>query len=490
MERKETKFSYVYENLKDRITSGQLPPGSKLPSYRKLSEEYHVGLHTIIHVVDALKQNGLVDVQPRHAPVVLTQNQALAPNAAVLSILEQRNNILQLYQTFTLLMPALLAFASQDCSLETLPHYKQAVKIDRLDGEADVWQVTTALDKDILKSCGNPLLVDLYSVFELRGHLSFFTKQCPFFRNTFLQKQPSMPDNLMAILQGNDPIQKYRDLRQIYCFLYESVVETIKYLEGSTLECPEPTAVDFRWNPMRGKNYYYTNIVCDLITKIRTGVYPTGSLLLEGQLAKEYGVSVSTIRKALALLQHKGHTKTLNAKGTVVLSLDDINNSLALTDFTTKQQAMVYLYSMQLMVLLAQPIAACVVPHFTKEDLGALNAKLQKQNAILLSELYHAVVEHLQIEPLRAFLIETNRISQWGFYFSFYPQSREMVVQINQFSFEAYRHLCDRDAVAFGESWADCCRCILDSVRSCMVEKYKLYEALSVRTPESFLKPR
>lgn len=490
MERKETKFSYVYENLKERITSGQLPPGNKLPSYRKLSEEYNVGIHTIIHVVDVLKQNGMIDVQPRQVPVVLAQEQPLCHNAAVLSILEQRNNILQLYQTFTLLMPALLAFASQDCSLETLPHYKQAIKIDWVDGDSDVWHVTTALDKDILKSCGNPLLVDLYSIYELRGHLSFFTKQCPFFRDTFLRKYSSISKNLMAILQGSDPIQKYRDLRQIYCYLYESVLETIKYLEDSTPECPEPATIDFRWNPLRGKNYYYTNIVCDLITKIRTGVYPEGSLLLEGQLAKEYNVSVSTVRKALALLQHKGHTKTLNAKGTVVLSLNDVNNSMALTDFTTKQQAMAYLYSMQLMVLLAQAIAACSVPRFSMEDLDALGVKLQQQNAILLSELYHAVLEHLRIEPLRAFLAETNRISQWGFYFSFYPQSTELVAQINQFSLKAYKHLCNGDAVAFGESWADCYRCILDSVRSCMVEKYKFYEALSVRTPESFLKPR
>lgn len=169
-----------------------------------------------------------------------------------------------------------------------------------------------------------------------------------------------------------------------------------------------------------------------------------------------------------------------------MLSLDDINNSMALTDFTTKQQTMVYLYSMQLMVLLAQAIAACAVPYFTKEDLVVLDAKLHKQGAFLLSELYHAVVEHLQTEPLKTFLIETNKISQWGFYFSFYPQSLTMVVQINQFSLEAYRHLCNGDTVAFGESWADCYRCILDSVRSYMVEKYKFYEALSIRTPESF----
>ena len=80
MDRKETKFSYVYENLKELIINGQLPPGSKLPFYPKLSEEYHVGIHTIIRVVEALKQDGVVDVQPRQVPVVLMQDQTLAPD--------------------------------------------------------------------------------------------------------------------------------------------------------------------------------------------------------------------------------------------------------------------------------------------------------------------------------------------------------------------------------------------------------------------------
>ena len=47
MKRQETRFSYVYEDLKKRIASGQFRPGSRLPSSRNLCEEYNVGIATI-----------------------------------------------------------------------------------------------------------------------------------------------------------------------------------------------------------------------------------------------------------------------------------------------------------------------------------------------------------------------------------------------------------------------------------------------------------
>ena len=64
----------------------------------------------------------------------------------------------------------------------------------------------------------------------------------------------------------------------------------------------------------------------------------------EAQLAKQYGVSAYTVRKALGLLERRGYTKTLNGKGTVVLTPDQLNTEQALLDFTTKQEALTYLH--------------------------------------------------------------------------------------------------------------------------------------------------
>ena len=71
-----TKFSYVYDELKQRITDGQILPGSRLPSSRRLCDEFQVSLYTINNVLDALKEEGLIENQPRLAPRVLEKGYA------------------------------------------------------------------------------------------------------------------------------------------------------------------------------------------------------------------------------------------------------------------------------------------------------------------------------------------------------------------------------------------------------------------------------
>ena len=43
----------------------------------------------------------------------------------------------------------------------------------------------------------------------------------------------------------------------------------------------------------------------------------------ETQLAGQYNVSLSTVRKALSELEQRGFVKTLNGKGTIVIEPDD-----------------------------------------------------------------------------------------------------------------------------------------------------------------------
>ena len=75
---------------------------------------------------------------------------------------------------------------------------------------------------------------------------------------------------------------------------------------------------------MRGHDYYYSKIVDELNLKIGLGEYAVGMYLpYEKQLARQYDVSISTVRKALSELEQRGFVKTLNGKGTVVIEPDD-----------------------------------------------------------------------------------------------------------------------------------------------------------------------
>lgn len=90
MSSKETRFSYVYKSLKCRITEGLLLPGSRLPSSRVLKDEYQVSLFTINKVLAALREEGLIELEPRRAARVCRLENERTFSASVEAILSAK----------------------------------------------------------------------------------------------------------------------------------------------------------------------------------------------------------------------------------------------------------------------------------------------------------------------------------------------------------------------------------------------------------------
>lgn len=474
MKRQETRFSYVYEDLKSRIVSGQFKAGSHLPSSRNLCEEYNVGIATITRVLEALKTEKLIGVQMRRAPVVLPHDLS-SPGS--LSILEQRDHILQVYQTYGLLLPYLLVFSARDCSIETMPHYRQAVKAAQRGVCTESWRALIALTRDILGAGHNPLLCDLHTAFELQGYFAYFLEKCSISSDS---RPTFKPEHIIAVLSEHDSVAQYHHLKELYRDMYEIIAEFFSQISDST-QVPAQAASTFDWNPLRGKDYYYTRIVRDLTRKIGTGVYPAGTYLpYEAQLAKQYGVSIYTVRKALSLLERRGYTKTLNVKGTMVLTPHQFNTDQSILDFTTKRDSMLYLNSLQLMVLLSYPVAAFTAPQFSEDDLAQLAVHIEEPG-IALTHLFQMILKRLTLKPLQVIWFEASQVTEWGFYFAFYPQGANVIGQLNELTRSAYQCLRKGKNAAFAECLADAYRLILTSVQTYMAEKYQFTEALSIQ---------
>jgi DNA-binding GntR family transcriptional regulator len=54
----------IHALLRERITSGELPPGARVPSLVSLAQEYEVAVTTARKALDALKDEGLVVTSP------------------------------------------------------------------------------------------------------------------------------------------------------------------------------------------------------------------------------------------------------------------------------------------------------------------------------------------------------------------------------------------------------------------------------------------
>jgi DNA-binding transcriptional regulator YhcF (GntR family) len=63
-------YLQIVQLIRDRITSGELPPGARVPSTRQIVQEFGVAMATASKVLTALRQDGLVVVRPGVGTVV------------------------------------------------------------------------------------------------------------------------------------------------------------------------------------------------------------------------------------------------------------------------------------------------------------------------------------------------------------------------------------------------------------------------------------
>ncbi len=487
MEPRETKFSFIYNEIKQRILNGQILPGNCLPSSRVLCNQFHVSRYTVNRVFDVLKKEGLIEIQPRLAPIVLSRTVMFEPENMLSDILKERDSIVQIYQTFALLLPPLLVFASQNCNLEIMRHYKQAMKVSRFGIAAGGWRPSSKFIKEILEIGGNPLLGNLYSVFELYHNLSFFTEKCPYFLETFLQGSVSITGIMIDILKGNDPSIKHSQLVDLFQRFADSIAGTLEHLANTTPQCPPQSPVSFSWKPTRGRDYFYSRIISDLNRKIGNGEYPCGTYLpYEKQLASQYGVSVSTVRKALGELEQRGLVKTLNAKGTIVIEPDDSRVNQMLPNPRRTQEALQYLYALQLLVLIIHPVAMMAAPKFSSKELNELSEKFALPNSICIIDIFEAILKHVELEPLHVILTEAFRLTEWGHYIAYYDNKKLVIQKLNKQIIAAVQHLCEGNMSSFANGITDCYRYSLKRAKEYMIKKYNFYRVSYIRIPEIY----
>ena len=487
MKPQETKFSFVYNEIKQSILDGQILHGNTLPSSRMYCEQFHVSRYTINRVFDALREEGLIDIQPRLAPTVVSTKDICKSSNTVFEILKQKEEILQVYQTFALILPSLLVFALQGCDVEVLPHYKQAVKALRLGYTAGGWRPPSKLGYDILRIGGNPLFSELYSTFGLYNKLSFFTEECTYFSKHFLQEAVSVAKVIPDILKGDDPLIMYNLLSDMYQKLTDFIENTLNHLSEDTPKCPSQTGLKFSWNPMRGQDYCYSKIVDDLNLKIGLGEYSVGMFLpYEKQLASQYDVSISTVRKALSELEQRGFVKTLNGKGTIVIEPDSTKlHQLALNSGYV-EKSLRYLHALQLMVLIIRPAALAAASQFAGEELCELADRFTSSDSVYLADILEAIMKHTTLEPLYVILSETNHLLEWGHHFAYYPSKKHTLSHLNKQVILALQQLRKGNADSFADGIAECYRYNLVRMKKHMVEKYRFRNVANIRVPEKY----
>ena len=477
MKEKPTQFAYVYNRLKGRILSGQIQARNRLPSMRKLCSEFQVSIRTVIDVMDALKEEGFLTFEPRKPALVCYKDES--NTLAVQSVLSRHDELAEIFRTKTLLLPPLLAFSMQECKLGKLPHYEQALKLNRSSKKSSEWRPVSLLLRDILTNT-NPLFGEMYSALDQQAWISFFFK-----------KQENIPPvaSLLKMLQDKDSREVCTTLTSLFQNIESYVNKSLERLTSQHSGFIKQAEPAFEWNVDRKHSYYYMRLIQEIIEKIGLGEYPLNEYIPhEHELAKQYDVCVATVRKALAETSRLGFTKTFNVKGTIATLPDPNTISVSLRDEPVhKMYTMRYLYTLQAMAFVTRAAAQLSAPNFTAEDLRMLSELSSWPETLPIHGIIRCIEKHLTLQPLKIILNELRRSAHWGYYFSFYNTTFFNTIALRKTCQNSISCLKSGNITGFANETANCYCILLETNRNLISERFGLMEAQKVRTPDKSL---
>lgn len=478
---KKTLAEHVYGELKEQIVSGRLKYGDRLPSMNSLCVFYNVGIRTVKDVMRRLKEEGYIRTEERKAAAVIYK--AAPEDSGIHSVLQRKTSILAVHETIYILIPLLLSFSASLFAEEELRQMTRRITTLRRRHPKASEQACRNCIYTMLERSHNLLFRDLFSSLETYARLPFFQDHGRFLE---LVQEYNEFDST-AWVMDSIPSRDAHEITRRFRLMFKAVSSAIRrYLDEMHIrygDVLEETSVEYAWAAERGRDHYYTQIVRDLINKIGTGFYKEGAFLpSEAALARQYKVSVSTVRRALSMLGELGFSKTLNDKGTVVFLQSDSSTFQCMKNKTYRRDTMLYLSGVQLMAIAVHPAALLAFDHIDRQTIQKLRQRTSRTGSIPLADLTRCVIDNQTLKPMKTILQELEKLMNWGYYFSFFSEGPSHADLLTKYSLTALEHLAGGRKDAFASSLSECYCHILSFVRDFM-SRCGLPEAAGLLTP-------
>lgn len=197
-----------------------------------------------------------------------------------------------------------------------------------------------------------------------------------------------------------------------------------------------PTAekeITFSWSSYKKSRQLCYSLAMELLISISRGLYPAGSLLpSQKELAAEKGVSVSTVRRALGLLDSVGAIKSAKYMGTAVLPLDKATENSDFTKPVLQRRLMDMAESLQIFALSCKDVACLTFSSFDSGSLQELCGKLKihkqwKRGETLSYFILNLITEHAPYQAIRTVYSELLRQFFWAYALLGVNESQESV---------------------------------------------------------------
>jgi GntR family transcriptional repressor for pyruvate dehydrogenase complex len=155
---RETLSAQIRDRLLERITSGELEPGARVPSERVLSEQFQVARTSVREAMQGLLSLGVIERRGNRSFVA-----ERLPDVSVDEIDGRREFIRQLFETRRALeLPIIELAAERADEADRREIAELAARFQPGMPVAEFRELDRVFHSAIARACGNPLLFELY----------------------------------------------------------------------------------------------------------------------------------------------------------------------------------------------------------------------------------------------------------------------------------------------------------------------------------------
>ena len=385
-------YERIYDILKDRIESGLLPVGTKLPSRDDLCQEFGTSGKTIRHVLSLLKEDGLIETHQRMRPVVCSQHHKRRPMIKLALKRVDTSITDEVLKTGVLLGYPVIANGIALCKQEDFKIPHKIVGNMNIEDSAEFWRLTKQFQRFFIRRNENDLSLRVMDSLGLSG-LRPLHDTLEIRSRFYGQLQ-----ELMRVIEerGDTNSVHFDDMSGMYGLAYgnepafDVPADSVAVLGKEQLE-----------KLLLREEVRYSAVYMDLLALIAIGRYQPGDKLpTHNELQKIYNVSVDTTRRAIQILREWGVVKAVRGRGIfVMMDIKDLKN-IEIPPHLIACHVRRYLDTLDLLVLTIEGVSAYAATYITQaeieETLSEINHFWNKEYLYMLtpSFLLNLIVKH------------------------------------------------------------------------------------------------
>lgn len=358
---------FIYEYFLRCFQFKRYEYGDVLPSINTYCQKFNVADQTVKSALKQLRAEGYISVQQGRPARVIFQLTDQESNGYIRQFFSERwNAFSDLCQTVGgVFQPLLLeSFRRFDASdYDILSPFAERADLENL----------IHFFCFVLQKMKNPLILNLFwECLLFLGFPYISDRTLEYYSAAIARKR--LQDIICAAKAQDWP----RFVEFLSVFWREFAASAINSIKPNLLSIPADRQISFTWRIYRGRPQLCYNLATRFMYEIYLGCYRGQQFLPSYEkLAKEYNVSLNTVRRTVRLLTQLGVTLPISGKGIRIFSLEDHTEQPDLTVPAIVRNLALFFQSFELLLYSCEDIVRRTLLSLNQEEKNKLLAQLK-----------------------------------------------------------------------------------------------------------------